>query len=119
MALADDFNEILDSLPSDWTDLELDLRIDESRYIDAAVLLVTANAQPYSKHDWHFRFLVAHRFGHGTSAPAVHGTLKLIDEADIAGELVLREIRTGHVEVRETWGRPQSVNDELRRIRAQ
>ena len=30
------FQEIVDSLPSDWTDLELDLRVDESRYIDAA-----------------------------------------------------------------------------------
>ena len=35
-ALADTFPEILDSLPSDWTDLELDLRVDESRYIEAA-----------------------------------------------------------------------------------
>ena len=78
MALADDFQQILDSLPSDWTDLELDLRIDENRYIEAAVLLVTANAQPYSNHDWHFHFLIAHHFGHATSAPTVHGTLKLL-----------------------------------------
>jgi nucleotide-binding universal stress UspA family protein len=27
MALADQFQEIVDSLPSDWTDLELDLRV--------------------------------------------------------------------------------------------
>ena len=33
MALAENFQEIVDSLPSDWTDLELDLRVDESRYI--------------------------------------------------------------------------------------
>ena len=73
MALADTFNEIVDSLPDDWTDLELDLRIfDERRYVDAAVLLVTCNAQPYSKHDWHWRLLVAHRFGHAAAAPAVH-----------------------------------------------
>ena len=40
--LAQSFQEIVDSLPDDWTDLELDLRIfDERRYIDAAVLLVT------------------------------------------------------------------------------
>ena len=38
MALADDFQRVLDALPPDWTDLELDLRIDdESRYIDTAV----------------------------------------------------------------------------------
>ena len=51
MPLADTFNEIIDSLPSDWTDLELDLRVQEDRYIDAASLLVTYNAQPYSNHD--------------------------------------------------------------------
>ena len=53
MPLADTFQAIVDSLPDDWTDLELDLRIhDETRYIDAATYLVTCNAQPYSKHDW-------------------------------------------------------------------
>ena len=45
MALADDFREIIESLPDDWTDLELDLRIaDESRYVEAASYLVTCNA---------------------------------------------------------------------------
>src|SRR5688572_28027418 len=53
MALAETFQEIVDSLPSDWTDLEFDLRVDESRYIDASTLVVTVNAQPYSHHDWH------------------------------------------------------------------
>ena len=68
--------EIVDSLPDDWTDLELDLRLaDESRYIEASVYLVTCNARPYSHHDWHWRLLVAHRFGHAASAPTVHGTL--------------------------------------------
>ncbi|MBA2644224.1 MAG: hypothetical protein H0U80_02130 [Solirubrobacterales bacterium] len=119
MALADDFQQILDSLPSDWTDLELDLRIDEDRYIEAAVLLATANAQPYSNHDWHFHFLVANHFGHATAAPTVHGTLKLVDQAEIAGELVLREVRTGRYEAVNMWGRPQSMRDEFRRIRSQ
>ena len=119
MPLADTFQEIVDSLPSDWTDLELDLRVDESRYIDAATLLVQVNAQPYSHHDWHWRILVAHQFGHAAAAPAVHGTLKLLDQAGIRGELVLRELRTGRVETVQMWGRPESVRQEFRRIRAQ
>ncbi len=119
MPLAADFQEILDSLPSDWTDLELDLRVDEDRYIDAATLLVTCNAQPYSRHDWHFRIIVAHQFGHAAAAPVVHGTLKLLDDAGIAGELVLREVRTGRVEVVQMWGRPESVRQEFRRLRSQ
>jgi hypothetical protein len=120
MGLADSFQEVVDSLPDDWTDLELDLRIhDESRYIEAAVYVVTCNPQPYSKHDWHWRLLVAHRFGHAAAAPAVHGTLKLLDDAGIAGELAVREVRSGRVEVVQMWGRPESVRRDFRRSRAQ
>ena len=119
-ALADTFTTVVDSLPDDWTDLEFDLRIfDEQRYIEAATYLVTCNAQPYSEHDWHWRVIVAHRFGHAAAAPAVHGTLLLLDNAGIAGEIAVREVRTGRVEVQHTWGRPESVNREFRRLRAQ
>src|ERR687885_3047174 len=120
MGLAEQFREIVDSLPDDWTDLELDLRVlDERRYVDAALFLVTCNAQPYSKHDWHWRLLVAHRFGHAAAAPAVHGTLKLLDEAGIAGELAVREGRSGRVAVEPMWGRPESVRQEHPRLYAQ
>ncbi len=120
MALADTFREIVDSLPDDWTDLELDLRIfDERRYVEAATLLVTCNAQPYSKREWHWRLLVAHRFGHAASVPAVHAALRLLDESAIDGELALRETRTGRVEVVQMWGRPESVREEFRLLRSQ
>ena len=120
MGLADTFGEIVDSLPDDWTDLELDMRIsDEARYVEAAVYMVTCNAKPYSKNDWHWRLLVAHRFGHAAAAPTVHGTLRLLDEAGIEGELAVRQTRTGRVEVTQMWGRPQSARDEFLRLRAQ
>jgi len=119
MPLAETFQEIVDSLPSDWTDLEFDLRVQEDRYVQAATLVVTCNALPYSNHDWHWKLLVAHQFGHAAAAPAVHGTLKLLDDAGIEGELVLREWRTGRVETTQMWGRPESVRQEFRRIRAQ
>jgi hypothetical protein len=122
MALADVFEQIVSSLPDDWTDLELDLRIfDERRYVDAAVLLVTCNAQPYSKNDWHWRILVAHRFGHAAAAPAVHTALDLLDDAGIEGELAVREVRTGRVEVVQElmWGRTESVREEFRKLRSQ
>jgi hypothetical protein len=122
MALAETFQQIVDSLPDDWTDLEFDLRIaDETRYVDAAVLLVTCNAQPYSKFDWHWRIIVAHRFGHAAAAPAVHAALRLLDDAGIQGELAVREVRTGRVEIVSElmWGRPESVRQEFRRLRAQ
>jgi hypothetical protein len=120
MPLAETFQEIVDALPDDWTDMEFDLRIfDESRYVDAAVYLTTINAQPYSKHDWHWRVLVAHRFGHAAAAPAVHGALQLLDDAALEGELAVREVRSGRVEVVQMWGRPESVRQEFRKLRAQ
>jgi hypothetical protein len=120
MALADTFQQVLDSLPDDWTDLEVDLRVhDETRYIEASTYLVQVNAQPYSRHDWHWRVLVAHRFGHAASAPALHGTLALLDQAGIAGDLAVRGVRAGRQEVVPMWGRPESVRQEMRRIHAQ
>ncbi len=120
MALATTFAEIVDSLSDDWTDLELDLRIfDERRYVDAAVMLVPANPQPYSKYDWHWRVLVAHRFGHAAAVPAVHAALNLLDEAGIDGEMAVREVRTGRAEVMQMWGRTESVRRDFRRLRAQ
>ncbi len=119
MALADTFQEIVDSLPSDWTDLHIDLRVQEDRYVDAAGLLVNCNAQPYSRHDWHFRLLIAHNYGHAAAAPTVHGTLKLLDDAGIRGALAVREVRSGRAEVVPMWGRPESVREQFRRIRAQ
>jgi hypothetical protein len=120
MALADTFESIVASLPEDWTDLELDLRIaDESLYVEAALFLATCNARPYSRHDWHWRLLVAHTFGHAAAAPAVHSALRLLDEAGIEGELVVREVRSGRVEVVQMWGRPQSAREEFRRLRSQ
>jgi hypothetical protein len=120
MSLADTFTAIVESLPDDWTDLELDLRIfEERRYVEAAVLLVTCNAQPYSKHDWHWRIICAHRFGHAASVPAVHTALSLLDDSGLAGELAVREVRTGRAEVVQMWGRPESAREEFRRLRAQ
>lgn len=120
MALADTFTEIVESLTDDWSEIELDLRIfDERRYVEAATLLVIANPVPYSKHDWHWRLRVAHRFGNASAVPSVHTSLRLLDEAGIDGELALREVRTGLKEVRQMWGRPQSVREEIQKLRQQ
>ena len=120
MALAEDFQRIVDALPPDWTDLEVDLRIDdESRYVDCAVALSQINAQPYSRADWDWRLVVAHTFGHAAAPEVVHGTLKLLDDAEIPGELVLRDVREGRAEVVPQWGRGESFRQEFRRLHAQ
>ena len=120
MALADGFQRMIDSLPPDWTQAHFDLRIfDETNYIQAATLLSQVNAMPYSEYDWHWRIHVARDFGHHAASETVHGTLALLDDEGIEGEIVLRGERSGRVEVTQMWGRPESVRQEFRRRRVQ
>ena len=119
MGLATDFQQVLDALPPDWTDLELDLRIeDESRYVDTAVALSQVNAQPYSRADWHWRLLVARDFGHAAAAESVKGVLAKLDAEGVNGEMAVREVREGRAEVVQMWGRPESVREEFRERRS-
>ncbi len=119
MSLASDFQLILDALPPDWTDLEVDLRIDDEReYIDSAVALSQVNAQPYSRADWHWRLLVAHSFGHAAAAETVKGVLEKLDRDGVSGEMLVAEVREGRSEVVQMWGRPESVREEFRQRRS-
>jgi hypothetical protein len=119
VTLAQDFEAVVETLPDDWTDLELDLRIaDETRYVDAAVMLSLVNAQPYSRADWHWRINVAHRFGHAAAAETVLGVLVKLDREGIAGELRVRDAQEGRAEVVQMWGRPESVRRDFRRRRS-
>src|ERR687889_411075 len=107
MALADTFKRIVDSLPPDWTQLTCDLRLaDEEHYIEAATLLTQINAQPYSRHDWHFRLRVAHDFGHAAAPESVEGTLAVLDAEGIGGELRATDARSGRGEGVPRGGRP-------------
>jgi hypothetical protein len=122
VALAEDFQRILDALPPDWTDLEIDLRIDdESRYIDTAVALSQVNAQPYKRplaSDWHWRVAVAHSFGHAAAAESVKGVLTKLDGDETSGSMRVAEVREGRAEMVQMWGRPESVREEFRKRRA-
>ena len=74
--------------------------------------LIRGSARPYSRFVNITKLIAA-------AAPTVHGTLRLLDEAGIRGELVLRDLRSGRVETVQMWGRPESVRQEFRRIRSQ
>jgi hypothetical protein len=122
MGLATDFQQILETLPPDWTDLECDLRIgDMSQYVDTAVALSQVNAQVYQHPEadsWHWRLLVAHSFGHAAAAETVMGVLEKLDAGGVAGELRVAEVREGRSEVVQMWGRPESVREEFRQRRS-
>ena len=45
------------------------------------------------------------------------GTLALLDQEGIEAELVLRDFREGRAEVKQMWGRPESVRRQFRASR--
>jgi hypothetical protein len=121
VALAADFQQILDTLPPDWTDLEVDMRIeDTSQYVDTAVALSQVNAQVYEhpQEGWHWRLLVAKSFGHAAAAETVSGVLETLDQGGVGGQLQVAEVREGRSEVVQMWGRPESVREEFRQRRS-
>ena len=119
MALAESFRAIVGSLPDDWTDLDLDLKIDDlTHYVDSAVVLSQINAQPYSRPGGSWRINVAHRFGHAAAPETVHGVLQKLDREGILGELTVRDFHEGRAEVVQMWGRPESVRREFRQRRS-
>lgn len=122
MSLAAEFQQILETLPPDWTDLEVDMRIeDESQYVDSAVALSQVNAQVYQHpkaEGWHWRLLVAKSFGHAAAPESVKGVLAKLDADGVAGELRVADVREGRSEVVQMWGRPESVREEFRERRS-
>ena len=121
MSLAETFNEIIAPLPDDWTDLEFDLRIfDESRYVDAAIVLVTCNAQPYSQ----ARLALAAGRGpplrpRRRRSRRSHWRSSCSTRAGSTARSPLREVRTGRAEIVQMWGRTESVRQEFKKLRAQ
>src|SRR5215207_4711903 len=119
MSLEAAFQEIVDSLPRDWTDMQLDFRLtDESRYVDASIPMTQINAQPYSEAEWHWRLNVAHGFGHAAAPETVAWVLQMLDRQGIEGELIVRNLNEGRAEITQMWGRPESVRREYRRRHA-
>jgi len=122
VGLAASFQQILDTLPPDWTDLEVDMRIeDASQYVDTAVAVSQVNAQVYQHPEadsWHWRLLVAKSFGHAAAAETAMGVLEKLDEGGVRGELRAAEVREGRSEVVQMWGRPESVREEFRERRS-
>jgi hypothetical protein len=122
MDLETQFSQILATLPPDWTDLEIDMRIeDEAQYVDTAVWLSQVNAQVYQhpRGQWpQWRLLIAKSFGHAAAPESVMGVMERLDGEGVVGELRVAEVREGRSEVVQMWGRPESVREEFRQRRS-
>lgn len=93
-SLARRFDELLSTLPSDWSDLYVEVELVSSAQIDrAALLLAPVNPFLDGRGPARFRFRVARRFGYGAAAQMARRALARLDEDGIRGEVrILRVV---------------------------
>jgi hypothetical protein len=82
------WREALEALPSDWSDVVVELELDSSADIDrAAVLCAPINPSASRAGRPGFRFRCASRQGYGASAGMVGRCLARLDEAGVTGRV--------------------------------
>ena len=87
-SLAAEWQAALEVLPSDWSDLVVELELDSSADLDrAAVLCAPINPSAFRSGKPGFRFRSASSHGYGASAGMVGRCLARLDEAGITGRV--------------------------------
>ena len=97
-SLAAEWDAVVATLPSDWSDLLCELELTSSDHVDLGALL-TAPLNPFQNGVGKpgFRFRVASTFGYGASSGMVRRCLTRLDEAGIPGEVrALRVLSDTH-----------------------
>ena len=88
VSLAAEWQEALEMLPSDWSDLVAELELHSSADLDrAAVLCAPINPSQLQAAKPGFRFRCASRVGYGAAAGMVGRCLARLDEAEITGHV--------------------------------
>lgn len=92
-ALAETWDARLETLPSDWSDLYVEIELTSSDDLEpAALALAPVNPARYGGTPG-FRFRCARRFGYGASPEMVRRCFARLDERGIRGELrILRAL---------------------------
>ncbi len=92
-SLQDQWERALATLPSDWSDLYAEVRLDSTDYLErAALMLAPVNPAHYGGPTG-VRFRCAHHFGYGVSPEMAARCLGRCDEEGITGEVeILRAL---------------------------
>jgi len=75
----------LEALPKDWSDLYAEVGLDSSDYLDRAALLLAPLNPSRHGDEPGFRFRAARRFGYGASGEMAQRCLERLDEEGIRG----------------------------------
>ncbi|MCW2950295.1 MAG: hypothetical protein JWN41_1308 [Thermoleophilia bacterium] len=93
MALATEFQQLIDDQAPDWSDMLFELRLDNELTFDQARLLMApAQLQRKAGERFLFAFRVSRVRGYGAHAPLVASCLAKLDAANITGELDLTRV---------------------------
>jgi hypothetical protein len=85
--LAAEWQSALEVLPSDWSDLDIELELDSSGDVDRAAVLCAPLNPMQSNGRPGFRFRAASAHGYGASSGMVARCLARLDEAEIRGHV--------------------------------
>jgi len=97
LTLVAGWDEVVATLPPDWSDLYCELELTSSDYLQRGALLLAPINPARIAGKSVFRFRVAHRFGYGASAPMTRRCLGRVDGDGITGRVsVLRALSDTH-----------------------
>jgi hypothetical protein len=89
--LAQQWDQVVATLPPDWSDMLAEVRLRSSDHLEYAALLMSPTNPTRPDKALALQFRVAHRFGYGVSPAMARRSLERLDDEDIGGELkVLR-----------------------------
>jgi hypothetical protein len=84
--LADAWRRALDGLPSDWSDIYAEVRLDSTDYVEPGALLL-APVNPSRSGPAALRFRCAHHFGYGVAPEMARRCFERCDAQGITGEV--------------------------------
>jgi hypothetical protein len=95
-ALADAWRRALDGLPSDWSDVYAEVRLDSTDYVEPGALQL-APLNPSRTGPTALRFRCAHHFGYGVAPEMATRCFQRCDEEGITGEVqILHSLSDTH-----------------------
>jgi hypothetical protein len=90
--LCEEWDRVLESLPSDWSDLYAEVQLDSTDFVERAALLIApVNPASYGG-PASLRFRCAHHFGYGVSAEMARRCLARCDEEGITGRVQILRV---------------------------
>ncbi len=86
------WDDLLDGLSEDWSDLLVEVELDPDEPYHAAALIVSPLNPERCDERTAFRFRVGRDFGYGVAASAARHCLALLDEHEVEGRLRLLDV---------------------------